>query len=334
MTTTAFGLRYVTNVGFCADFGGRGFQLPISMAIRSDGVIFVASRGRPSTSKLPTGIQMVTRDHEFLGQIGNHGSELGNMIWPTCITLDSNENLYLADEYLHRITIFDREGNPVSKWGEKGADEGQFKQPSGLLVKGDVIYVVDSGNHRIQKYTLQGEFISQWGSPGDQDGEFNLPWGICQDSEGQLYVADWRNDRIQKFSADGEHIMTIGGHGGATKFNRPSDVVVDSEGNIYVTDWGSQRLLVLDSAGGLLETKRGEADLNPWSLEYLAAQSDERKARESFVPIYEADTDDPSEVSARMEPYFWDPVSVELDAQGRVYVLETGRYRFQIFERK
>jgi DNA-binding beta-propeller fold protein YncE len=334
MTTTAFGLRYVTNVGFCADFGGRGFQLPTSLAIRSDGVIFVASHGRASTSKLPTGIQMVTRDHDFLGQIGNHGSELGGMISPTCIVFDSNENLYLADEHHHRITIFDREGNPVSKWGEKGAGEGQFDKPSGLLVRGDAIYVVDSGNHRIQKYTLDGEFISQWGSPGDQDGEFNLPWGICDDSEDQLYIVDWRNDRIQKFSTDGEHIMTVGGHGGTTELNHPSDVAVDLEGNIYVADWGSQRLLVLDSRGNLLEIKRGEADLNPWSLEYLASQHDERRARESFVPVYEADTDDPSEVSARMEPYFWDPVSVELDAQGRVYVLETGRYRFQIFERK
>ena len=324
MTTTAFGLRYVTNVGFCADFGGRGFQLPTSLAIRSDGVIFVASHGRASTSKLPTGIQMVTRDHDFLGQIGNHGSELGSMISPTCIVFDSNENLYLADEHNHRITIFDHEGKPASKWGEKGAGEGQFDKPSGLLVRGDVIYVVDSGNHRIQKYTLDGEFIGQWGSLGDQDGEFNLPWGICEDSEEQLYVADWRIDRIQKFNAEGEHIMTIGGHGG-TEITRPADVAVDSEGNIYGADWGRQRLLVLDSRGSLLETKRGEADLNPWSLEYLASQHDERKARESFVPVYEADTDDPSEVSARMEPYFWDPVSVELDAQGRVNVLETGR---------
>ena len=333
MTTTAFGLRYLTNVGFCADFGGRGFQLPTSLAIRSDGIIYVASHGRASTSKLPTGIQMVTRDHDFLGQIGSYGSELGAMMSPTCIVFDSNDNLYLADEHHHRITIFDREGNPVSKWGERGAAEGQFNMPSGLLVKGDEIYVVDSGNHRIQKYTLDGEFISQWGSPGDQDGEFNLPWGICEDSHEQLYVADWRNDRIQKFNAAGEHVMTIGGRDGATELNRPADVSVDSEGNIYVADWGSQRLLVLDSRGGLLESKRGEADLNPWSVEYLASQSDERRARESFVPVYEPDTDDPSEVSARMEPYFWDPVSVELDAEGRVYVLETGRYRFQIFER-
>ena len=56
-------------------------------------------------------------------------------------------------------------------------------------------------------------------------------------------------------------------------------------------------------------------------------------ARESFIPVYEPDTEDPSEISARMEPYFWDPVSVQLDEDGRVYVLETGRHRFQIFEK-
>ena len=82
-----------------------------------------------------------------------------------------------------------------------------------------------------------------------------------------------------------------------------------------------------------MDSKRGEADLSPWSVEYLESQDDERKARESFVPVYDADTMDPSEISARMEPYFWDPVAVELDEEGRVYVLETGRHRFQIFER-
>ena len=43
MTTTKFELKYLDNVGFAADFGGRGFSLPTSMAIRSDGTIFVAS---------------------------------------------------------------------------------------------------------------------------------------------------------------------------------------------------------------------------------------------------------------------------------------------------
>jgi DNA-binding beta-propeller fold protein YncE len=275
---------------------------------------------------------MVTKDHDFLGQIGTYGAGLGGMMWPTSVVLDGDENLYLADEYFNKVTKYDREGNPITEWGTKGSGDGQFNQPSGLLIQDQLIYLVDSRNNRIQMYSLDGEFQGQWGSGGDGEGEFNLPWGISDDSEGNIYIADWRNDRIQKFDSNGNYISAIGG-GKTSVLDRPSDVAVDPDGNIYVTDWGSQRLLVLDQSGSILETKRGEADLNPWSVEYLSSQDDERKARESFVPVYQADTEDPSEVSARMEPYFWDPVAVELDQDGTVYVLETGRHRFQVFER-
>ena len=333
MTTATFNLEYLTNVGFAADFGGRGFQLPTSMAIRSDGTIFVASRGKPST-KGSNGIQIVTKDHEFLGQIATNDSALGGMIWPTDIVLDSDENIYLSDEKLHRITKFDRDGNPVSYWGEKGSQPGQFNQPSGLLVQGEALLVVDSRNNRIQKYTLDGQFIEQWGSQGLGNGEFDLPWGICDDSNGYIYVSDWRNDRIQKFTSEGVFVAVIGHSGsGDGQLNRPAGVAVDEEGNIYVADWGNQRLQVLDSDGNFLDSQRGAAELNPWAVEYLASQDDEREARATYQSVYVADTDDPSEVSARMEASLWDPCSVRLDDDGRVYVLETGRHRFQIFQR-
>ena len=102
---------------------------------------------------------------------------------------------------------------------------------------------------------------------------------------------------------------------------------------MYIADWGNQRLQVLDAEGNFLDIQRGQAGLNPWAVEYLNSQDDEPKARESYVPVYDPDTEDPSEISARMEPYLWDPVSVQLDEDGRVYVLETGRHRFQIFEK-
>ena len=91
---------------------------------------------------------------------------------------------------------------------------------------------------------------------------------------------------------------------------------------------------VVDSDGEYLDSHRGAAHLNPWSVEYLSSQDDERAARESFVPVYDPDTDDQHEISARMEPYLWDPVAVELGEDGKVYVVETGRHRFQVFEVK
>ena len=333
MITTSSRLNYITNVGFAADFGGRGFSLPTSMAIRSDGKIFVVSRGKPST-KGSNGIQMVSKDHDFYGQIGTNDSQLGGMIWPTSIVLDEDDNMYLADEKLQRITKFDRDGNPLTYWGEKGTGEGQFCNPSGLLIRGDRMLLVDSGNNRVQEYSLDGKYFTQWGSGGNLDGQFDHPWGICDDVHGNVYVADWRNDRIQKFTDQGEHIASFGHSGsGDGQLSRPAGLAVDTEGNMYVADWGNQRLQVLDPQGNYLDSHRGAADLNPWCIEYFDSQADERRARESFVPVYVPDIDDESEISARMEPYLWDPVDVQLDEDGRIYVLETGRHRFQIFER-
>ena len=289
MTTilTKFQLKPVTTVGFVADQGGRGFHLPTDFAIRSDGRVFVASRSNTTALDI-VGIQMATVEHEFFGQLGGYGRAPGQMIWPSALALDSQENLYLADDFLQRITVYDRDGNVQTTWGEQG----------------------------------------------DGDGQFNLPWGITQAPDGHLYVADWRNDRIQKFTADGEFVAKFGTSGnGEGEFARPSGLAVDSDGNMYVADWMNQRVQVLDADGGFIQQLRGDGILGPWATEYLNANAAELEARSKFVPVVAVDTDDPNETSARIEPYFWDPVRVALDAEERVYVLETSRHRFQVYEK-
>ena len=333
-TQTRFQLKPVTTVGFVADQGGRGFHLPTDFVIRSDGRIFVASRSNTTALDI-VGIQMATIDHEFYGQIGGYGSAPGQMIWPSALAMDSDENLYLGDDFLHRITVYDRDGQVQSTWGTKGTADGEFDGVSGLLFdRDDNLLLVDHRNHRIQKFTKDGQFIDKWGSHGDGEGEFNLPWGITQAPDGHIFVADWRNDRIQKFTPDGEFVAKFGTSGSDDgEFSRPSGLAVDSEGNMYVADWMNQRVQVLDPEGGFIQKLRGDGTLGAWAVEYLNANADELEARSKFVPVFGVDTDDPSEASARIEPYFWDPVRVALDDQERVYVLETGRHRFQVYEK-
>ena len=259
------------------------------------------------------------------------------MIWPSAVALDKDNNLYMADDFLQRVTVYDADGNYVSKWGTVGFGDGEFDGPSGLAFDADDnLLLVDHRNHRVQKMTKDGEFISSFGSYGSGEGppEFNLPWGIAQDKDWQIYIADWRNDRVQKFTPDGEFIAAYGSTGdGEGEFNRPSGLAVDSDGNMYVADWGNQRVQVLDADGNYITSLRGEATLGEWAVEYLNANADELDARSRFVPEFEVDVEDEHEASARIESYFWDPVTVVLDEQERVYVLETCRHRFQVYER-
>ncbi len=57
------------------------------------------------------------------------------------------------------------------------------------------------------------------------------------------------------------------------------------------------------------------------------------KARSMFDPYIEVDSDDPQEVSSRVEAYFWGPIAVEIDPEGRLLVLESNRHRFQVYKR-
>ena len=336
MTTKArskIEMKYIDTVGFGADIGGRGFHQPIDVSLRSDGHIYVASRSPIHRPGIRIGVCDV--DHGWYGEFGRDGRGDGQFTAPSALTHGPDDRLYVADDDQNMITIFTPDGEFESRWGDQGSAPGQFHGPSALKITGDGdLLVVDHRNNRIQRMSLDGGYISHWGSPGSGDGEFNLPWGLDLDSTGRVYVADWRNDRIQRFSPDGEFIDSFGTSGdGEGEFNRPSDVAVDDAGYIYVADWANQRVQVFDEAWNFQAALRGQATLSPWAQEYLDANADDSDARSRFNPYIEVDTDDPHEVSARVEAYFWDPIAVEIDHQGRLIVADSLRHRLQIYRR-
>ncbi|MDA0676409.1 MAG: NHL repeat-containing protein [Chloroflexi bacterium] len=326
-------IGYLTTVGFTADFGGRGFHLPVDMAVRDDGHIFVLSRSSPVATP---GMRIVETDlkHKFYGEFGGFGTDPGQFTRPSALAIGPNNHLFVADDSLNRITEFDGSNNYVRHWGTAGDKPGHLSGPSGLAFNRDGdLMVVDHLNHRVQTFTMRGKYLGQFGAIGHRRSQFNLPWGIDVGPDGQIYVADWRNDRIQRFAPDGEFIDSFGGSGSADgKFNRPSDVAVGPDGYIYVADWMNQRVQVFDTNWKFKTKLRGQATLSPWATEYLDANQDEFRARQSFQPVIELDTTDPHEVSARIESYFWDPIAVQVDRKGRLYVLETNRHRFQVYQ--
>ena len=334
MTTgTRRSLKYLETNGFGAAQGGRGYHFPVDIAVRSDDRIYVLSRsGQGSLNG--TGISVTDIEHGWHGEFSSYGTGDGQIQWATAIAFGPNDRLYLADEKLQRITIFDTDNKYVSHWGSAGSGAGEFDGPSGLAFDDDGnLLIVDHKNHRIQRYTPDGDFIDSFGCNGAGDGEFDYPWGITIAPDGTTYVADWRNDRIQRFTKRGDFIDAYGASGdGEDQFNRPSAVAVDGDGYIYVADWMNQRVQVFDKDWNFQTSARGQADLGPWAAEYIDANADEKRARESFNPYPKLDVDDPHEVSARTEPYFWVPVSLALYKDDRLLVLETARHRFQIYE--
>ncbi len=303
---TTLGMRRVTT--YCMD-----------VAIGDEGRLFVLCR---DDGIYGNSIRKMNWDDEDLGTIGSSGSGDGQFVWPVQIIRDAAENLYVSDEGLHRISAFQRDGTFIGKWGEHGTEPGQLNRPSGVTFDADEdLYVADTMNHRVQKFAKDGRFISTFGSYGSDDGELNMPWGVAVDAEGDLYVVDWRNDRVQKFSADGRFIMQFGRSGsGPGEFNRPAGIAVDEHGDIYVADRGNNRVQLFDPTGRYVEQFIGDATLSKSGRTYVLANPKVLRAREMIC----------LEPQKRLRG----PASVRLDSQGRMYVVDFGCHRIQVYKKE
>jgi hypothetical protein len=113
-------LKYLTTVGFTADFGGRGFHLPVDISVRDDGRIFVMSRSSPvATAGMRIGVADLK--HKFHGEFGSFGTGEGQFTRPAAIAINGQNHLFVADDSLNRITEFDSRNNYVRHWGETGS---------------------------------------------------------------------------------------------------------------------------------------------------------------------------------------------------------------------
>jgi sugar lactone lactonase YvrE len=146
------------------------------------------------------------------------------------------------------------------------------------------------------------------GSPGSGDGQLSDPRGIAVDAQGNLYVADTGNQRIEVFDAQGVPKFAVGSLGsGAGQFNEPRGLAVDAQGNIYVADTWNARVVKLDSTGKFLKSWGTGNDIGNGRS---AMMTDGSEAGNNAAPLG-----------------FYGPRGVAVDAQGTIYVADTGNKR-------
>tara|TARA_B100000315_G_scaffold151163_1_gene139971 strand:+ start:2146 stop:3135 length:990 start_codon:yes stop_codon:yes gene_type:complete len=317
-----------------------GFANPQSAALGADGVLYVVSRGSETISgvgwnRTGTGARVSkctigteAGEEEYLGEFSKYGDGEGDFVWGSGIATDSRGNVYITDEWLDRITVFDKDGGFLANWNVLDGTEGEPYGASGLAMDSDEnLYVVGGRMHQVRKFNKQGRLLTSWGSYGAGDGQFDSPWGITVDHQGHVYVADHRNHRVQKFSADGEWMAQFGGATGTGKLYYPTGVAVDPEGDVYVSDWSDNgmqpgRVHIFSPDGRFITSLIGDAqELSKWAMMTVDANVDLIKARRRVR-------------STEPEWRFSMPTGVFFDGgNGRLMVMDTQRGRLQIYNK-
>ena len=153
---------------------------------------------------------------------------------PVCVAIHNNGDICVGSRD-NCIYVFDQTGQLKNTIGSSGSGDGQFCNPSGISIKGEVLYVADTENHRVQKLTSSGRFLRKFGKEGSGQGQFNCPLAVIIDSNNKLIVSDCDNCRIQIFNENGGWLLTIDVKGsGNHSFQSPWGLALDPQGNIHV----------------------------------------------------------------------------------------------------
>lgn len=147
---------------------------------------------------------------------------------------------------------------------------------------------------------VETEALTVWGSNGNGDGQFVTPRSLAVGPDGRIYVADSGNHRIQVLDSAGNFLFKWGSEGtGPGQFSEPWGLAVAKDGTVYVADTWNHRIQVFSANG-----------------EYLRAFG-------TFANV---------QYDAQAEPgTFWGPRDIAIDAEGNLYVTDTGNKRVEKF---
>ena len=165
-------IRKITPTGVVSTFAGSGvigaadgtgtassFYAPMGVAVDASGNIYVADMKNRKIRKITPAGEVST-----LAGNGNYGSIDGigtnpSFKGPIGVAVDASGNVYVVDEYDHKIRKVTAAGvvSTLAGSGTYGSIDGtgtvaSFKNPRGVLVDAaGNVYVADSGSHRIRK---------------------------------------------------------------------------------------------------------------------------------------------------------------------------------------
>ncbi len=196
--------------------------------------------------------------------LGGPDDDFAGLGSPGGVAVNADGVGVVADRTNERILRFQR-GERIEflgSFGERGEEDGQFLEPSGVAIDGDAIFVTDADRHRIQRFDLQGNFEAAGGSFGSGLGQFDSPQGIAIDPPtGELFVVDTFNHSVQRLAADFSPLSRIGREGnGNGEFSFPSGIAIDGDGDLVVADVLNHRIQVLDRDGNFIRAfgRRGD----------------------------------------------------------------------------
>jgi hypothetical protein len=240
--TTLGGGPTSTNLSPAGDTDGSTFYYsqfdgPMSLALDSQGILYVADRNNGKVRKVTyPGDQAQSLTSTLIGNLPN----------PVGLTIDRGDLLYVLCQGDGSITQYDLWGNRRRRivTGLSGA--------SAFAMDGSTnFYVTIASAGQVKKVTLAGT-VTTW------TNRFSQPSGIALMGNGLLAVSDTGAHAIRFLNPVlGTNVLTVGGHGAGfadgpaeyARFNSPAGLAASPSGNLVVADRLNHRVRMVATNG-------------------------------------------------------------------------------------
>lgn len=281
-----------------------GFVSPEAIALGPSGAVYVLDAGCPCVKKFDA-------NGNLLLSWGSSGSNPGQFDTATDLTVDASGNVYVTDRVLERVQKFDANGGFLLMWGQPGFETGSFDEVRSISSEaGGTIVTLDGPDGRVQRFDPSGGFLSSWpawldsGAPkdfGSAEGfgpadHILIPLRLEVESTGfvSLSYVGFGGSNVFRYDLDGNLIGSVSSPDqGAPPYYWAKGVGSDGAGRLYTTDVGANRVLVFDSMG-------------------------------TPIAVWGSTGTRPGE--------FQDPVDATGTSSGRIYVVDKGNSRVQVFQ--
>ena len=269
-----------------------GFQSIGDIAVSEDGIVSVADSRR--IRKVDQAGVVTTVAGICCGSSYDGVGAAASFSTPNGITVDSANNLYVADTSAHVIrkiapdyavsTLPLRLGmDGYSGFLDGAAAIALFDRPVAITADASgTIYVNDDGNCAIRKIEPNNIVSTLVGEPQEGTGAcssnptFQALTGISTAADGNLYVATYVYSTVEQVSPSGQVTVLAGSHGNrgftdgigsAARFNHITGVGADANGNVYVADSHNNTIRKINIATRAVSTLAGNPQQPPGSAD-------------------------------------------------------------------
>ncbi len=301
---------------------------PVAAALDAAGNVYISEARRVRSIAATTSIVNTVAGDGAYGFGGDGGSALMAVLNTPAGIAFFNGSLYIADQNNQRVrqvsggAIATVAGNGIPSFSGDGlaAVNATLAGPSAVAVDaaGNLL-IADTHNNRVRRVDLSGiittfagdGLVAGYGGEGQPATliPVDLPQGVAAGRQGDAYLSDSYHNRVLRVDAAGNMHTVAGtgtpgysgdGDGSLSELYGPTGLAADTNGNLYIADTQNHRVRMLNAAG-VLTTLAGTGTAG-FSGDGGAAAAAELN----------------------------DPSAVAVDANGSVYIADSGNNRVRV----